>query len=867
MPPQKKTREEVLERKKELERLRYQRLKNDPQKREEMKEKERLKYQKKKEKGLRKLVRDMTPREHRTAKKNWKKHCTDYRARKKTLKETTNAFVRDNTPSSETEISAPPTTDNSANKKRKRHAKLLREKANRDKDNKILEYKRKVEKYKKRLSRLEKTINQNKDETPNTKINRMIDDSNSRKEIVKKALFGEVMNKQLKENYSQLKTQKDKQIFSKVVAGTSVHKYKLWTTKDSAINYKMTKKWKPSPSLEMPKRTRIDKISKRCAKVIREFYEDDSNSRLGAGKKEFITRNSIKHQKRYLQDTVLSLYKKFVASNFKISYQMFCRLRPFWVVKPKAQDRDTCLCVTHANIDLKLSGLHAAKILSYNSYQKLLENLCCDRYNVECLSRKCLVCNNRTPAYNEFDDNKPIQYKKWVSEKQEYLDPKSKKPKLVTKHLKKTLTLRPRELIHELHADLDKFFCHQRNIVHQFNAIKHLKENLGEEDILIHMDFSENYCTKYGEEIQPFHFGGSRTQISIHTVVVYLKNSIQSYATISKNLTHSPSAIWAHLQPIFRAIQPGIKYVHFLSDGPVTQYRNKTMFFVLASRLSKDIPNLQGFSWNYSEAGHGKGAPDGVGATCKRTADAVVAAGGDVDTLEQFVEVIQARCPGIIFHTINDEDIQSITDAIEKTSKLKSFNGTLKVHQITGISTSPAVLTMRSLSCFCPNTCQHYKIGTINYNQKMKLRVQDIYTESETSSSEDDNALDMFEIEPSYATKPRTDSPVEEMEAGPSRDNNDKYNCGDYVLVKLQSKHTEYRYVAVINKIDEEDGEFTVTFLKLCDKEGLTFKVDEEDVSDIAFEQIIKKLTNPDLILKGKRIFYKFNTPVNIFEQ
>ena len=66
MVPKKKklSREELLQKKREAERLRYQKRKNYPQKSEEMREKEKLKYQKKKEKGLRKLVKDMTPREH-----------------------------------------------------------------------------------------------------------------------------------------------------------------------------------------------------------------------------------------------------------------------------------------------------------------------------------------------------------------------------------------------------------------------------------------------------------------------------------------------------------------------------------------------------------------------------------------------------------------------------------------------------------------------------------------------------------------------------------------------------------------------------------------------------------------------------------
>ncbi|KAH9636745.1 hypothetical protein HF086_007643 [Spodoptera exigua] len=58
-----------------------------------------------------------------------------------------------------------------------------------------------------------------------------------------------------------------------------------------------------------------------------------------------------------------------------------------------------------------------------------------------------------------------------------------------------------------------------------------------------------------------------------------------------------------------------------------------------------------------------------------------------------------------------------------------------------------------------------------------------------------------------------------------------------------------------------------VTFLKLVDKKGLSFKVDENDISDVSYEQVIEKFVNPDFILKGKRIYYKFSVPINFFEK
>lgn len=95
------SKEEILQRKREAERKRYERIKNDPQKREELREKERLKYLKKKEKGTRKLVENMTSREHREAKKKWRKHCKKYRNKKKVLANITNSFMRENTPDSD----------------------------------------------------------------------------------------------------------------------------------------------------------------------------------------------------------------------------------------------------------------------------------------------------------------------------------------------------------------------------------------------------------------------------------------------------------------------------------------------------------------------------------------------------------------------------------------------------------------------------------------------------------------------------------------------------------------------------------------------------------------------------------------------
>ena len=129
------------------------------------------------------------------------------------------------------------------------------------------------------------------------------------------------------------------------------------------------------------------------------------------------------------------------------------------------------------------------------------------------------------------------------------------------------------------------------------------------------------------------------------------------------------------------------------------------------------------FSWNYHEAGHGKGAPDGVGATCKRTADQVIAQKGDIMNLHKIADTLHKKCPAIKISIIEDVDIKTMDDLINANqNKQIPFQETLKVHQICGNVQHPNRLIMKSLSCFCdPITCEHYKLGTIKFEQDQNL--------------------------------------------------------------------------------------------------------------------------------------------------
>lgn len=77
------------------------------------------------------------------------------------------------------------------------------------------------------------------------------------------------------------------------------------------------------------------------------------------------------------------------------------------------------------------------------------------------------------------------------------------------------------EILKEFENNVIEFLKHKGRERHQWKVVNELKENLKNNEALVHMVFSENYNLKYAEEIQAFHFGGTRKQISLHTVVVY----------------------------------------------------------------------------------------------------------------------------------------------------------------------------------------------------------------------------------------------------------------------------------------------------------------------------------------------------------
>lgn len=394
----------------------------------------------------------------------------------------------------------------------------------------------------------------------------------------------------------------------------------------SAVNLKSRKNTK----FQLLRQQVVQSIS------IEEFYNDDSVSIMAAGKKEFITRKKRRMQKRYLTAPLKVLHKRLLKdTDVQVSYSFFTKNRPFWVLHPKPANRDTCLSIQHTNIKLLIKALNTASIIAAKNSNEVVSQLCCEPIT---LKRDCIHCKEKILNYRTFSNDTDLTYFKWKKRTKE-IETKKKLKKKQVLTVKETITVNPLTAIKELETLIKPFFLHTHNIEAQHITMKNLKENLSVSEVIIHVDFSENYSLKYAEEIQAFHFGGSRQHVSLHTSVIYYTHDFSSgcirptsVCTISNCIRHDAGAIWAHLISLIKhalEINPFITTLNFLSDSPISQYRNKYMFFII-TQIQKKIQTISRITWNYTEAGHWKGAPDGVGAVLKRTADKMVNFGRDV---------------------------------------------------------------------------------------------------------------------------------------------------------------------------------------------------------------------------------------------
>ena len=203
-----------------------------------------------------------------------------------------------------------------------------------------------------------------------------------------------------------------------------------------------------------------------------------------------------------------------------------------------------------------------------------------------------------------------------------------------------------------------------------------------------------------------------------------IRDRSRSICTFSESPRHDAVAVCAHLEPDVAQVKlnvPNIRKIHFMSDGPSTQYRNKNLFYLAATFFLNKL-QVSSLHWHFSERGHGKGAPDGVGGCVKRVADSLVAQGTDIPDLKTLVDEIGRHVPNVEIFEINTSNIDEIQNLLPEN--IITFKGTLKIHEITWSAETIHLIHARRLSCMeceANQICNHYSIGQIQVPDQTRI--------------------------------------------------------------------------------------------------------------------------------------------------
>lgn len=344
--------------------------------------------------------------------------------------------------------------------------------------------------------------------------------------------------------------------------------------------------------------------------TVRDFYMREDISVQAAGRKDTLIVNGTIVAKRFMLVAVSEAYEVYKTELIGkcVSKSTFFQCRPRHIQLSSKMPHNMCVCIYHANFSFLLEG--CAKVIKSfpTQFQIFLETVCCDIEDEKCMSNDCENC-----THDLVNDIVPLEYFSKMDESVKWRHWRKVDDRIMLTDTVASLS----DIIHELQMQLPLFKRHffiKRAQQHYFET---LKESIKDGDLVLQIDFAENYRLICQNEVQSAHF--NYKQASIFTCVAWMFEKTKSYAVITDSLTHSKIDVYIFITNIVQEIiaQYGnFENIYFFSDGSSCQFKNKFIVWSLTDFLVQFGCNK--IEWNYFATSHGKGAVDGVGAVIKR---------------------------------------------------------------------------------------------------------------------------------------------------------------------------------------------------------------------------------------------------------
>lgn len=592
---------------------------------------------------------------------------------------------------------------------------------------------------------------------------------------------------------------------------------------------------------ETKKHTNSLALSSETVDKVIEFYERDDISRMSPGLKDVTTVKRIdgsKHklQTRHLFSSIRETHALFCDENKEtvIGKSKFSELRPKHVKYSSRLPHNVCLCKYHENFIFAVNALHSA-FPSFPKYtQNFWDKYLCQPHTEECWLRNCDDCKNKLCKCME----------KLLEENGASCDVKWHVWKELPEGLRKVVEEdSAEELVIYINSICNEFLKHSYTKREQANSYqidrsKTASPHHDKKIALVQVDFSENYTCIAQQEIQSYHW--NQPQVSLFTCSLCYEGKQYPIVIVSDNLNHSKDTIVAYMSTIFYEIPTEVSEVRVWSDGPSSQFKNK---FIAASLKPLEDTHKKKIIWNYFATSHGKGPVDGIGGSVKRQVrQAVLSGKGVVYNASDFCSVAKKVSNVTVLHMSVDE-IDSLNTKLDVKSIFEEAD------TVPGITKSHCIFWEdKSLMTYALTRKMSPPVATFPSNSKNKPQRVPIYSliyDSDDNSSDDD-------VEPVGSISKVA------------------ITNGSFVLVEFSEEknlQVKFRYVAICQSEIDEQYDVKIMCLKSVNNSKQVFKIEEDDITFVKQDQIVKVLQCPEIVMQGNRMHYKFKKNVDIKEK
>lgn len=598
---------------------------------------------------------------------------------------------------------------------------------------------------------------------------------------------------------------------------------------------------------------RLEKSDNRKERVLSFLVLPEYSITL-AGKKDTVTVKGVKKQKVVLTQFLKTLHAEYNQLNPDklVSLSFFSSVRRFAkFIKPLSyHSTAVCLCMQHQNYALKLRSLVSFGIPG-------IPDTLVQDYTKDTLKTRLDAA--QLPE--------TITFQMWKRVEVKYGDPANQKVTMKLRPVEQNMSRA--EFIDVVVSEFNGMAEHVFRAKSQHKSIRTLRQQLTAEECTIQMDFAQNWNVGYSEEVQSAFY--AKEAITVHPAVIHLRGEdgpvTDCVCIVSDDRQHDAGAILAIMELLTTYVKARyglIKTVHYCSDSPSSQYRNISLFSVIAKH--QELFGLK-CTWAYFEAGHGKGPCDGVGAAAKRKADNALKRGININHAEDFSRVGNMEGNVTYIHMPVSASYLARKQIATLASVCK-VPATMKVHAVVTLTASQKI-AVRDTSCYddCCWLDQEPKMGCSGWKEHT------LFEEGNTTA--DDTTADITSV----ADNPTIDAgePTEENnttaditlvaenptdDAGKPTEENTTTDTTNYCINDfVASVYDEMWYIGKIITLLQEE-EYEVTFMKATNSIPPKYWwPSPEDKLTVSAEEILMVVPPPTVIGSSKRQKYHVLLP------